>query len=99
MKGIPYARFGPDGTFIVRAAERYPAFPIRNRSALANLADQAWIRFDRAISVPDMLKVQAKIIRKMAALSHLVGTPFFVIAIYAQTYDFDALKNRWETPP
>lgn len=93
MKGIPYARFAPDGTFIIKGAQRYPAFPYRNRSALANLADQAWVRFDRAISIPDMLKVQAEIIRKMAALSHRVGTPFFVIALYSQAYDFDDLKE------
>lgn len=94
MKGIPYARFDRQNNLVIQTAERYPAFPLRERFALVNIAEQAWVRFDRAISNAGMLSVQAELVRRMAALADSNGVPFFVIAVYSQPADFTALREK-----
>jgi len=92
MIGIPSARFNERNELVIKPAERYGAFPLRERSALVNLAEQAWVRFSRGVSNVEMIKIQAEIIRRMATLAGKNGIPFIVAGVYSQESDFNALR-------
>lgn len=98
MVGIPYARFDNRDKFVMKPAQRYWEFPLREHSALINMAEQAWVKFSWAISDAEMLRGQAELIRRMSDLTQKHGVKLYVIAVYSQTYQFKDLREAVRDP-